>query len=240
MIFSATSLLFGILAGFSISILWGRQETVRGVLNSETAILYSIYFRSAILGEKVQKKLAELIDKYLITTLECPLHMFETSRDDFVSIYTYIRELKVNEVLFWHRNKILEWLEKDFKNRVNTTFHAKTMLVPYLSYSVFLLGSMLLGLIIYMREPTMTSKVITIMLSSVVFLVMLLIRDLNQMKLWENIFIEVGVNQIFDVLGKKRFYNQTLLKLHYQEPKPGETYRTIVNGKMIEKTAPAK
>ena len=166
--------------------------------------------------------------------------MFETSRDDFVSIYTYIRELKVNEVLFWHRNKILEWLEKDFKNRVNTTFHAKTMLVPYLSYSVFLLGSMLLGLIIYMREPTMTSKVITIMLSSVVFLVMLLIRDLNQMKLWENIFIEVGVNQIFDVLGKKRFYNQTLLKLHYQEPKPGETYRTIVNGKMIEKTAPAK
>jgi hypothetical protein len=241
-LFQATSLLFGILSGFSISILWGRQDRIRTVLNNETAMLYAIYYRSAALGKTVQQKLADLIDSYLIPQIDYALSEYESSRASYLNVYSYVRDLKVSQADKETKSDMLDLLDENFKNRITTTFHAKTRLVPYLSYSLNLLGVMLLGLIFYVREVSLASKIVTIMLSSIVFLVLILLHDLNEMHLWFNIFLETGINQIFDAIGKKRYYDWWLLKMHYQEPKPGETYRTRdkKTGKIYEKTVPKK
>jgi hypothetical protein len=149
MIFSSVSLLFSILSGFSISILWGRQERIRSVLNDETAILYAIYYRSAALGKAFQRKIADHIDAYLIPQLDYALSEYETSRKTFVELYNFILNYKAKPEESKPIRRMLELLEDNLHNRVVTTFHAKTKLVPYLSYSIYLLGIVLLGIVFY-------------------------------------------------------------------------------------------
>jgi ABC-type multidrug transport system fused ATPase/permease subunit len=240
-VFPTTALLFGILSGFTVSILWGRLEKTRGCLTDETGIIYSIYYRSAVFGKTIQNKVSDLIDDYLIATTDAPLEEFNKSQDEFVKLYNYILNLKPSKEHTFERGDMLAMLDEDIKNRTHVLFHSMAKLVPYLSYSVYVLGFMLILLIFYMHNYTFASAVITILLSSTVVLVMLLIDDLNKMKLWANIFMEVNLNSIYDVIGKKRYYEEWLMKQGYQSPKPGETYRIRdKSGKIIEKTAPKK
>jgi hypothetical protein len=239
-LFSSVSLLFGILSGFAISILWGRQERVRDSLNDETGILYSIYYRAASIGTDFQKRLADFIDAYLIPQLDYELSEYETSRKSFVDLYNFVLNYDFKPKDNDSKKRMLELLERNLHNRVITSFHAKAKLVPYLSYSIYILGVILLGLIFSMREVSYVSTVITILLSSTVVLVLLLINDLNEMRLWLNVFLETGINQVFDVIGKKRYYDWWLMNLHYQKPRPGETYRVRRKGKIVEETAPVE
>jgi hypothetical protein len=82
--------------------------------------------------------------------------------------------------------------------------------------------------------------ILTILLSSIIILVLILINDLNEMRLWLSIFLDSGINQLFDVIGKTRYYDWWLINMHYQTPLPGEKYRMRdrKTKKIIEKIAP--
>jgi len=234
-----TSFLFGIFSSFTIGHLWTRLEDIRTALNRETAALESLYELAGFFGRNFQEKMADLIDEYLIKTLDVPLDQYEYSDNAYRKIFNLVKKVDVaGEKQEAAYEDMLEMVNTISETRVTTNFTAKARLLAYLSFPTYILGAVIMGLILYTKTETLTSSILTLLLSSVAVLVILIIQDLNRLRPWESVLMEVGVGQVFDVIKRIRYYDPELIEWGRQVPKPGEKYRTEVHGNVVVRTWP--
>ena len=234
------SFLFGIFSSFAINHLWTRLDSIRRELNQETATLNSLYDLAEMFGKDYQNKMADLIDKYLIATMEVPLDQYEYSANAYRKICELAKRADVKTEkqgqAFFHMLGLIGIMSE---TRVKTTFFGKTKLLSYLSLPTFILGGIILILIIYTKSSTILSSILTLLLSAVAVLVMLVVQDLNRLRPWEDVLFEVGVGQTFDLIKRLRYYEPALIESGRQIPRPGEKYRTKDSkNRLVVKTWP--
>jgi hypothetical protein len=253
-ILNITAFLFGILSGFAITILWTRLSDVRTNLIEENSYLESIFYLSSQYGHKILSDITELIDRYTISTVVNTLSDYDHSQDEFLNLYSYILHKLPNKKgeVDTVKDHMISAMNQIITTREKTLFFSRATLVTYMSGAIYALGIVLIAALFLNKTNSLTSIIITAMLSAVTMLVLVLISDLNKMRLWERLFLETNVNRAFDMLGRKRFYDPWILQQGLMRPKPGEVYRTVdtvdpvgapkaaAEGRIIVKTWPKK
>ncbi len=239
---SVAAFLYGILGGFSITILWNRFSKTREDLNKETAAIRNVWSMSKVFGPKLMNRLAEAIDKYIIATLDNKLSDYIKSEGQFQKIRDVIQGWKVggNKEEGTYED-ILSNLDSAEASRNSVAYLAQSSLLSYLSASVYVLSGMLVFLMFYTKSGETLSSLLTFAVSSVVALTMVIIRDLNMLRLWEHTLFEVEVGEIFDMIGRLRYYGKSVIDEGRWLPKQGEHYRTRASGDglIVEKVWPS-
>ncbi len=214
-IFTVSSFLFAILAGFFISRFNTRYDEVRQQIVAEDANFLALYKTSVFYGKEFTLKMVELIDSYYIYAYDKFGFGGETdykyNAKTFLAIYDELNEIKQyrTESSFGLMLSYLVDIEKSRNIRAVLVFEKVTrgQWAVLMSLALIIIFS-----VFYMQTPLFFSQVAAVLLSTVVILILLILRDLQNLRLGgQPMAIESG-QEVFDVIGKLRYYNHKYLE----------------------------
>jgi len=224
---TVSTFLFGIFGGFVITSRMSRFTRFRDLLTNETGFLISLYQYSNLVDEKFSKKIADLIDKYIVEGFL--YEVYEYHRKTEASFYAIFNELKNFKPATENQKEALsqmKWVIRDMpKDREEMYVLEEDKISKLLNVTLLLLASVILFCLFYSRVDTLYSNIITIVLSTSVILVLALIRDLDQLNVGDYA-IDYGIYfRLFDIIEKPRLYTSDAIKSRKLKfPKHG-TYR---------------
>jgi len=228
-ILTVSSFLFAIFAGFFISRLNGRYDKVKEIVADEDSAWLSLYKTSQYLGQGFTKKLSNFIDDYYITSYDYELvsDYYKGTAKYFHKIYDELDKVKIKGVkaseVFDTMVSLLNNIET-FRNRASVTLVER---VTKGQWAILLtLASIIIFSVFFLKTNTTYSIVLTVMLSTIIVLVILMMRDLQNFRLsGENPVTESG-QELFLFIGKKRYYNQAHVKSGFNKiPDDVKEYR---------------
>jgi len=232
-ILGIVGLLFAILVGFFITDLWSRFQKMRENVAVEVSGLQTYYLFVQILGKFLRhKKWAEgqqeLIDKYI-------REFFYVEWSDYGKIDSYfneiikslkgIKELKTNKEVETYTN-FLPLLNEITTAREKLFMYGKDKLNKMEWIVVLFLSVILVFSIFTIRTSDLSSLFLSGTLISTVIILLLIIRDLNDLSFGEEMVSFEPYETIFDVIGKPRFYLKRDIKNGRVVPPKGIKYRT--------------
>ncbi|MBZ9572704.1 DUF4239 domain-containing protein [Patescibacteria group bacterium] len=226
-------LLFAILVGFFITDLWTRFQKIRENVAVEVSGLQTYYLFVKIMNrfpghKEWAREQQELIDEYV-------RKFFEVEWTDYGKIDPYF-------------NKIIESLKDVGKLKTDNEVETYTNMLPLLNgvttsreklfmygkdklskaeWTVIIsLASILLFSIFYLNTGHFSSILLTGALTSAVIILLLILRDLNNLSFGEEMVSFEPYETIFDVLGKPRFYLKKDIESGRVKPPRDREYRT--------------
>jgi len=229
---SVLSFLFGFLVNINFSMIQSRVNALKVDLAVETGRLVTLFYLSKRLGDRFHEKIKSLIDEYTISTL----------RD-----YT---DYSVGRNVFYQMNQDLEEMEikTDFQKMMAGSFMSSLSdweqireRLEYLTgkraewslkFAAFILGIILIALLFLNRADTFTNTLF-IILSSVIVFIFLIVEDYDNLTIGDYAMNISNSEQIFDLIGKDRYYPEHLLGRVQLEN--GRNYRIGVYDKKEKK-----
>lgn len=212
LILTVSTFLFAILAGFYINRLNQRFDTIRELLGQEDAHWLTLFKGAAFFNEEFGKRLAELMDTYYIYALDAKnLEYYKRTTQIFCRIHDELARSKPQETrnITTYMIELLSMLEER-RNRISMLVREKLTGGQWLM--LLILAGIILYCLFFLKMPTMSSWIITPMLSTVLALVLLTMRDLQNFRLnGESLGIE-SAEETFDILGRPRYYNAAQLE----------------------------
>ncbi len=231
-ILGIVGLLFAILVGFFITDLWSRYQRIRENVAVEVSGLQTYYLFVQILGRFLHhkewaKKQQELIDKYI-------REFFYVEWSDYGKIDPYfneiikslkeMKELKTNQENETYSN-ILPILNDITTSREKLFIYGKDKLSKMEWIVVLFLSAILIFSIFLIRTSDLPSLLLSGTLISTVIILLLILRDLNDLSFGEGMVSFEPYETIFDVIGKPRFYLKRDIKTGRVVPPKGIKYR---------------
>lgn len=231
-ILGIVGLLFAILVGFFITDLWSRYQKIRENVAVEVSGLQTYYLFVQILGKfprhrEWAKKQQELIDKYI-------REFFRVEWSDYGKIDPYfneiikslqeVKELKTNKEVETYTN-FLPLLNEVTTAREKLFMYGKDKLNKMEWIVVLFLAIILVFSIFVIRTPDLPSLFLSGTLISTVIILLLILRDLNDLSFGEDMVSFEPYETIFDVIGKPRFYLKKDIKSKRVVPPKGIKYR---------------
>jgi len=232
-ILGVVGLLFAILIGFFITDLWSRFQRIREGVAVEVSGLQTYYLFVQILGKYPQhKKWArqqqELIDKYVREFFYVEWSDYGKIDPYFNAIITSLRdveEVKTNHETETYTN-LLPLLNEVTTSREKLFMFGKDKLNK-LEWAVILFLTLILIFSIFMvRTLTLSSLFLSGTLISTVVILLLILRDLDDLSFGEDMVSFEPYETIFDVIGKPRFYLKKDIKNGRVVPPKDIKYRT--------------
>lgn len=206
-------LLFAILVGFFITDLWSRFQRIREGVAVEVSGLQTYYLFVQVLGRFPQhkewaKNQKELIDKYV-------REFFYVEWSDYGKIDPHFNEIikSLGDIKALETNKEVETYT-NFLPLLNEVTTAREKLFMYgkdkLSRMEWIVVLFLAVIIIFsifiIRTPEFSSLFLSGTLISTVLILLLILRDLNDLSFGEEMVSFEPYETIFDVIEKPRFY----------------------------------
>jgi len=222
LLLTVTTFLFGILSGFFITNRWGRYTNLKTLLTNETGYLIGTYKLSTMISEKFAKKIADLIDEYLIQAFRYEIYEYhEKTEEYFYKIFEPFKRLKLkNKKETAVFNKVTDILKTSITDREEIFFLAKDRMPSFLYYVLWILATITIFSLFNLRKYTLTSSIITVLLSTSIVLVILVLRELDKLRWEEDILAFRIFFRVFDAIGKLRFYPDVSIKYgRIEEPK---------------------
>jgi len=231
-ILGIVGLLFAILVGFFITDLWSRYQRIRENVAVEVSGLQTYYLFVQVLGKSSHhkewaKKQQELIDKYI-------REFFYVEWSDYGKIDPYfnviieslkeMKELKTNQENETYSN-ILPILNEITTSREKLFIYGKDKLSKMEWIVVLFLSAILIFSIFLISTSALPSLVLSGTLISTVIILLLILRDLNDLSFGEGMVSFEPYETIFDVIGKSRFYLKRDIKTGRVVPPKGIKYR---------------
>ena len=225
-ILTISTFLFAILAGFFISRLSSRYNSMRERLGAEDAYFVSLYKTAQIYGEAFAKKIADLIDKYYIVSYDFIYSKSYKETDKYVlRMWNELKKLKKHKSESTYESLVNDLTEIERGRKIGTALYEETIGPGQWTVLVFL-SCIILFSIFYLKTGTIYSQIITLMLSTVLVLVLLIIRDLHNFMLGGQGLLEESGEEVLDSIGKPRYYNQLYVKRGISKiPKSLKAYR---------------
>lgn len=228
-ILTISTFLFAILAGFYISRLNTRYDQIRELVAQEDALWLSVYKISQFYGAEFQNRIRDLIDSYYIIAYDHDVGTYyKHNAREFLQVFTELQTLKTP------RDNNSDGLVSDYimllpqieicRNKSSVLIRER--LAPGQWATTVFLATIILFSIFYLKTPEFYSQLSAVLLGTVLVLVLLTIRDLQNLRLWGQTVADESGQEIFDFIGKPRYYN----KLYIDEgvmiiPKELKTYR---------------
>ncbi|MCH7604651.1 DUF4239 domain-containing protein [Patescibacteria group bacterium] len=231
-ILGIVGLLFAILVGFFITDLWSRFQRIRENVAVEVSGLQTYYLFVQILGRSSQhkkwaKKQQELIDRYV-------REFFYVEWNDYGKIDPYfneiiqslgeVGELKTNRETETYTN-LLPLLNEITTARQRLFMYGKDRLSKMEWMVVLFLSAILIFSIFSIRTTELSSLLLSGTLISTVTILLLILRDLNDLSFGEDMVSFEPYETIFDVIGKPRFYLKRDIEAGRVKPPRGKKYR---------------
>jgi len=213
-ILTVSTFLFAIIAGFYMSRMNSKYDRIREFVAQEDALWLSLFQQAKLLGRNFSNRIRELIDKYYIIAYDFSEYndYYKHNAKYYLSVYDEMEKLNTKQKSETPFDKMLETM-KDIENVRNSTsvFNLENLTRSQWVVLVALSGVVVFS-IFYIQTAIIFSKVTTILLSTILVLVILTIRDLQNQRLggaW--LLVESG-QEVLDFIGKLRYYPERFVK----------------------------
>lgn len=208
---TVSTFLFAILAGFFISRLSQRFDKLRQFVATEDAYWLSLYKTCVLMDKTFAEKVRELIDKYYIVWYDLSIGNAYKETAPFIhGVYDLLYEYRAlkgdntesvyDEIVIYLSN-----LEEQ-RNRasiLNLEKMTKGQWAVLLS-----LAGIIIFCVYFLKSDALYSQIIAVLLSTVLVLVLLIMRDLQNLMLGGKQCLDESGEEIFDFMGKQRYYHQ--------------------------------
>ena len=185
-----------------------------GVNSGTDALFLSLYKTSQIHGKEFTKKMVTLIDSFYIVAYDFVVGAcYKGETPFFLKMWDEVINLnkkkKKNEEAYGQLMNQLNEIEKT--RNVARGIYEERLSFGHWAVLIILSGIILFS-IFYLKTDALFSMVITILLSTALVLILLLIRDLQNFMLGGNSLLEESGEEVFEYIGKPRYYNNLYLK----------------------------
>lgn len=226
-ILSISTFLFAIIAGFFISRLNSRYDGIRNLVASEDAYLLAFYKTAELFGDQFRKHVRELIDQYYIINYDHALSNYaykETARYYF-KMWAALKKIKTREPQSAYQMLINQLTEVEKLRNTAANLAVERMSAGQWLVLVALAIIILLSLFAF-QTSTFYSHVVTVLLASSLILVLLIIRDLENLMFTGKALLEESGQEVLEYISKQRYYNAYFVKLGISKiPKHIKSYR---------------
>lgn len=209
-ILMVSTFLFAIFSGFFISRLGSRYDQIKDLTAEEDAHWLSLFKTSIFYGKKFVERIRELIDQYYIVAFDFDLGASYKHNAIYLhKVYDELRAVKITnskaETLIQNMVGYLSSIE-DTRNRSSVLYLEKLTKGQW--GILFSLAGIIIYSIFYIKSPSVYSQVVTVLLSTILVIVLLIIRDLTHFKLYGMMVVTESGQEIFDDIGKERYFNK--------------------------------
>ena len=214
-VFTVSSFLFAILSGFFISRFNARYDRVRELIVIEDAHFLSIYKIASFYGKEFLEKITDLIDKYYILAYDMDTSEGHTeykyNAKYFLGIYDEMGKLDQK-----YRSENSFGIILSDLVEIENSRNARSVLaeerVSIGQWAILVaLSAIVVFSVFYMQMPTIYSQTVTVLLSTVVVMVLLILRDLQNMRLNGKLVAVESGQEVFEDIGRLRYYHQKYL-----------------------------
>lgn len=226
-ILSITTFLFAIIAGFFISRLNTRYDGIRELVAQEDAYMLAFYKTSEIFGDQFSKKIRELIDQYYIINYDHALsnYAYKETAPYYFKMWGAVKKIKKREPQSAFQVLVGQLTEVEKLRNSASNLAVERMSAGQWVILIALAIIILLSLFAF-QTPTFYSHLVTILLSSSLVLILLIIRDLENLMFTGKGLLEESGQEVLEYIGKPRYYNEYFIKLGVSKiPKHIKTYR---------------
>jgi len=212
LILTITTFLFAILVGFFISRLNTRFNMVRELIAAEDANFLVFYKNSTFFGEKFQQEIADLIDDYYIVEFDSDLGAYKANSEQFFILYDKMHEEKKlsehEDQVFDDMINLLTSIEMA-RNKASVVHREKLTVGQWLI--LILLSGIIVFCLFYVDFSESFFRIIAVLLSTAMVLILLTLRDLQNLRIGSQLIATETGEEIFDFIGKPRYYNKHFL-----------------------------
>ncbi len=207
-ILTVSTFFYAVLAGFYIARLSGRYDEIRRLVADEDAAHLTLYKTSQIIDSAFAKRVSTILDAYYIVSYDHALseYSYKQSAKYYLALWEEAKKMRTtkHQSVFQNFLSTLSQVEKD-RNSVSAVAAEK------LSSGQWGILLVLSGIIIVslfnLMQPEWYSWISTALFSTVVVLVLLTIRDLQNLMIGGKSLLEESGQEVLEFLGKKRYYH---------------------------------
>ena len=227
-VLTVSTFLFAILAGFFISRLNSRHDEIRQIVGREDATMLSFYKTAETCNKKLAEELKGILDNYYVIIYDFKMsdYPYKQTSKYFIQLWDTVNKYhnkKKDESAYSQLLYLLAEIE-EARNSAAVVVTERMTVGQW--WALIVLAAVVLFSIFYLKSSAIYSHVITVLLSTVLVLVLLIMRDLENLFLGGQTVLEESGEEIFEFIGKRRYYQSALLKERYNTiPKDVKEYR---------------
>jgi hypothetical protein len=211
LILTISTFLFAIVVGFYLSRYNTRYDTMRDLISSEDALFLTLFETVAFLGKKYQDAFRELIDKYYMIAFDFPLGEYYKHN----AMYVHLMYEELNKITDFSNEKAKDVFDdilgllRDIEHNRNTSSVLSQERITKGQWTILLLlGGIVLFSIFFLKTDVLHSQIVTVLLATVLVLILLVIRDLQNFRLGGKELVGESGQEVFESIGKLRYHNR--------------------------------
>ena len=216
LLFGVSTFLFAILVGFYLSRTNARFDQVRELIAVEDAKWMNIHDMSKYLSTDFQEKSVDIIDNYYIAAFDYQIGDHHRETEKYINQFQEILmnehegDFKTNDAF----GNISDQLAAIEESRSKISVICLEKLTRGQWGILFALAGIIIFSIFYLKSPELASNVIAVLLATVLVLVFLIMRDLQNFFLGGKGMVEESSQEVFEEIGRLRYYSKQYLKTH--------------------------
>jgi len=215
-ILTITTFLFAILLGFFLNRLNSRYNDIRRLVAEEDAYFLSFYKTSQFYGKKFADRIKNLIDKYYVCAYDFTLsdysHSYRCNSKYFLQMWDELRKHGKNYKKQSTYSKLTSDLTSIEKCRNTSSVISSEKLGYGQWFTLLILSGIILFSLFYLKTDELYSQIITILLSTGLLMILLILRDLQNLMLGgKSLLVESG-QEVLELIGCIRYYNEIQVK----------------------------
>lgn len=230
LILTISTFLFAIISGFFISRLNSRFDAIRSIIGEGDGEMLVMYKLSEMISKRFSNRIREVIDKFYISAYDFELArydlIYKATAKYYFQFWDEVKKLKSSERKEPFHEQFIELLISSERRRNVTSALAAERLAFGQWAVLIILAFIIIFCIFYLKTAEFYSSFLAVMLSTVVVLVVLLIRDLQNLIIGKHELLEESGQEVLEFMGKQRYYHIDYLMSGFNAvPKDVKEYR---------------
>lgn len=216
LVLTISTFLFAIIAGFFISRLNSRFDAIRTTIGEGDGEFLTLYKMAQLMSPRFGKRIKRILSDFYIVAYDFALsdydQTYKASKKYYMKLWQELKKLKKSEKVEPYYSEVVELVIESEKRRNVTSALAAERLTLGQWVVLITLSVIIVFCIFALKTDELYSRVLAILLATVLVLVLLLMRDLQNLIIGERELLEDSGQEIFEDLGELRYYNAKNLK----------------------------
>lgn len=223
---SVATFLFGIFIAFSIYNHQSRVSRIKELLRTDDSYLLTIYRQSAVFGDDVQGKVRKYIDEYLITQIDYKITDFHESTKAFKTLDIYVLGLHpTSDKQLAMYESMVQQLADSLINRKLVGTYARQKMTGLEWVSIISLHTLIAFFVLSFNDRKLSSSLLSTVLVVAGFIMILVLKELNNLTWQENDWIWQPLHNLFIDLDLLPYYPEMVIDQRRARVAPGSEVR---------------
>ncbi|MDD4607476.1 MAG: hypothetical protein PHS07_04095 [Patescibacteria group bacterium] len=213
-ILNATALLYSILIGFLVTAAMNNYFELQRLVTNETGNLINLFSLVKLIDKRKVKSIIDKIDKYLIKGFDYDLTNYtDKTAQEFNELIQTASSVKViNQKETQTFNIMMSNISDMRKTRQQIRIVAPKIITSVYWTTLLTLASIIIGLLFLTCDEGFVEKLVTLLLSFSVVISLLLLAEVDSNRLDEEKLAFETFENVFDIIGRPRYYPSISLK----------------------------